>query len=99
MGGNLGMTRPPDVPFAAEARHNGSKLVVLSPDFSMVSKYADWWIPLNAGQDGAFWMAVNHVILKEFFAERRTPEFWEDLKRYSDAPLLGVVDAGGRAGP
>src|SRR3972149_3470731 len=92
MGANLGMTRTPDVHFAAEARHNGSKLVVLSPDFSMVSKYADWWIPLNAGQDGAFWMAVNHVILKEFFAERRTPYFEEDPKRDSAAPFLVVGD-------
>ena len=31
MGANLGMTRTPDVHFAAEARHDGAKLVVLSP--------------------------------------------------------------------
>ena len=41
-----------------------------APDFSQVSKYADQWIPVNAGQDGAFWMAVNHVILKEFHHEQ-----------------------------
>jgi len=66
MGANLNMTRTPDVHFAAEARNHGAKLVVLSPDFSQVSKYADWWLPVNAGMDGAFWMAVNHVIMKEF---------------------------------
>ena len=98
-GANLGMTRTPDVHFAAEARHNGTKMVVLSPDFSMVSKYADWWIPSNAGQDGAFWMAVNHVILQEFYAEKRTPYFEEYLRRYSDAPFLVVVDSGKGAGP
>jgi nitrate reductase / nitrite oxidoreductase, alpha subunit len=95
MGSNLGMTRTPDVHFVAEARHNGSKLVVLSPDFSMVSKYADWWIPANAGQDGAFWMAVNHVILREFFHDKRTPFFEEYLKRYSDAPFLIAMDCNG----
>ena len=39
-------------------------------------------------------MAVNHVILKEFFAERQTPYFEEYLKRYSDAPFLVVVNPG-----
>ncbi len=88
MGANLNMTRTPDVHFVSEARHNGSKLVVLSPDFSQVSKYSDWWIPVNAGQDGAFWMAVNHVILKEFHADRQVPYFLNYLKKYTDAPFV-----------
>ena len=88
MGANLGMTRTPDVHFVAEARHNGSKLVVLSPDFNMVSKYADWWIPSHAGQDGAFWMAVNHVILSEFHHRAATPYFLDYLRRYTDSPFL-----------
>jgi nitrate reductase / nitrite oxidoreductase, alpha subunit len=92
MGSNLNMTRTPDVHFVSEARHNGSKLVVLSPDFSQVSKYADWWLPVTAGQDGAFWMAVNHVILREFFVDRQVPYFVDYLKRYSDAPFLVVLD-------
>ena len=88
MGANLGMTRTPDVHFAAEARHDGAKLVVLSPDFSMTSKYADWWIPIHAGQDAAFWLAVDHVLLREFHAERQVPFFLDYVKRYSDAPFL-----------
>jgi nitrate reductase alpha subunit len=92
MGSNPSMTRTPDVHFAAEARHNGTKLVVLSPDFSMTSKYADWWIPAHAGQDGAFWMAANHVILSEFHAARGVPYFTDYLKRFSDAPFLVVLD-------
>ena len=88
MGANLGMTRTPDVHFAAEARHDGAKLVVLSPDFSMTSKYADQWIPIHAGQDAAFWLAVDHVILKEFHHEKQTPYFLDYVRRYSDAPFL-----------
>jgi nitrate reductase alpha subunit len=101
MGSNLNMTRTPDCHFAAESRHNGTKMVVLAPDFSQVSKYADQWIPLNAGQDGAYWMAVNHVILKEFHHERETPYFLNYLKRYTDTPFLvrleklGVPPSGG----
>lgn len=87
-GSNLNMTRTPDVHFVAEARNNGSKLVVLSPDFSEVARYADWWIPVHAGMDAAFWLAVDHVILKEFHADRQTPYFTEYLTRFSDAPFL-----------
>lgn len=87
-GSNLNMTRTPDCHFAAEARHNGSKMWVFSPDFSQVSKYADEWVPVNAGQDGAWWMAVNHVLLKEFHHEKQTPYFIEYTKKYTDAPYL-----------
>jgi nitrate reductase alpha subunit len=88
MGANLGMTRTPDVHFFAESRHNGTKTVVFSPDLSMVSKYADQWVPVHAGQDGAFWMAVTHVILKEAHLDKQIPYFIEYTKKYSDAPYL-----------
>jgi nitrate reductase alpha subunit len=94
-GSNLNMTRTPDVHFAAEARNNGSKLVVLSPDFSEVARYADWWIPVHAGMDAAFWLAVDHVILKEFHAERQTPYFTDYLTRYSDNPFLVQLEPAG----
>ena len=92
MGSNVNMTRTPDAHFLVEARHNGSKVTVLSPDFSMTSKHADWWIPAHAGQDGAFWMAVNHVILSEFHHRQQTPYFLDYLKRYSDTPFLVRLD-------
>ncbi|WKZ42671.1 MAG: nitrate reductase subunit alpha [Anaerolineales bacterium] len=88
VGSNMSMTRTPDVHFAAEARHNGTKLVVFAPDFNQVAKYADWWVPVNAGQDGAFWMAVNHVIMQEFHYKNPTPYFLDYLRQYSDAPFL-----------
>jgi nitrate reductase alpha subunit len=92
MGANLGMTRTPDVHFFSESRHNGTKTVVFSPDFSMVAKYADKWIPVHAGQDGAFWMAVVHVILKEYHVEKRTPYFIDYSKRYTDSPYLVEIN-------
>ncbi|HET7100859.1 MAG TPA: molybdopterin-dependent oxidoreductase, partial [Terriglobia bacterium] len=94
-GSNLNMTRTPDAHFVVEARHHGAKLVVLSPDFSQVSKHADWWIPVNAGMDAALWMAVNHVILKEFYVDRQVPYFVDYLKRYSDAPFLVELERAG----
>jgi nitrate reductase alpha subunit len=88
MGANLNMTRTPDVHFVCEARHNGSKMWVFSPDFSQVSKYADEWVAINPGQDGAWWMAVNHVLLREVHHERQVPRFTEYLKQYTEAPFL-----------
>jgi len=88
MGACLNMTRTPDCHFFAESRHNGTKAVVFSPDFSQVCKYADQWVPLHAGSDGAFWMAVTHVILTEFHHEGQTPYFLEYAKRYTDSPYL-----------
>ncbi len=88
MGACLNMTRTPDCHFFAESRHNGTKTVVFSPDFSQVCKYADQWVPLHAGSDGAFWMATTHVILKEFHHEKQTPFFLDYTKRYTDSPYL-----------
>ncbi len=93
MGSNLNMTRTPDCHFAAESRHNGTKMWVFAPDFNQVAKYADEWVPINAGQDGAWWMAVNHVLLKEFHHDRQVPYFIDYCKRYTDAPLLVELEA------
>ncbi len=88
MGANLNMTRTPDAHFFAEARHNGTKTIVCAPDFSMVSKFADQWVPLHAGSDGAFWMAITHVLLKEFYVDKQVPYFIDYIKKYSDTPFL-----------
>ncbi|MCK6649307.1 MAG: molybdopterin-dependent oxidoreductase, partial [Bacteroidia bacterium] len=95
MGANLGMTRTPDIHFFSESKHNGTKTVVMSPDFSMVAKHADQWIPVHAGSDGAFWMSVTHVILKEFHADRQVPYFIDYVKRYTDCPFLMELDKQG----
>ncbi|MEL7672179.1 MAG: nitrate reductase subunit alpha [Chloroflexota bacterium] len=95
MGSNPAMTRTPDAHFLSEARANGSKHVIFSPDFSQAAKHADWWVPINAGQDGAFWMAANHIILKEFHAEQPAPYFLDYTKRYTDSPFLVVLDRQG----
>ncbi|HEX9727343.1 MAG TPA: nitrate reductase subunit alpha [Gemmatimonadales bacterium] len=95
MGACLNMTRTPDCHFFAESRHNGTKAVVFSPDFSQVCKYADQWVPLHAGSDGAFWMAATHVILKEFHHEKQTPYFIDYVKQYTDSPYLVKLERDG----
>jgi len=92
VGSNVLMTRTPDAHFLVEARHNGAKVVVFSPDFAQVSKIADEWVPIHQGQDAAFWMAVTHVILKEFYCDKETPHFTNYIKKYSDMPFLVVLN-------
>jgi nitrate reductase alpha subunit len=94
VGSNVLMTRTPDAHFLVEARHAGAKVVVFSPDFSQTSKVADEWIPLHQGSDGAFWMAVGHVLLREFHAERAVPAFRQYLCRYTDSAFLVVLEPG-----
>ena len=87
-GSNVPMTRTPDAHYLTEARYNGTKVVVMSPDYSAASKFADVWLPVQQGHDGAFWMALNHVILKEFYAERTTPFFDDYVRKFTDLPFL-----------
>jgi len=87
-GSNVPMTRTPDAHYLAEARYRGAKVVVMSPDYSMASKFADAWLPVEQGHDGAFWMALNHVILKEFYVDRQVPFFEDYVTRFSDLPFL-----------
>jgi nitrate reductase / nitrite oxidoreductase, alpha subunit len=96
MGSNLNMTRTPDCHFIAECRHNGTKLIVFSPDASQVSKYADQWVAINAGQDGAYWMAVGQVILQEFHVDDPRPQFQDYVRQYTDAPYLVTLDKSDR---
>ncbi len=98
LGSNLNMTRTPDTHFISEVRHAGARLAVFSPDFSQVAKYADDWIPVHAGQDTAFWLAVNHVLLQEFYTQRQVSYFTEYLKRYTDMPFLVKIDGDRPAG-
>ncbi|WP_242396366.1 molybdopterin-dependent oxidoreductase, partial [Anaeromyxobacter oryzisoli] len=94
IGANLAVTRTPDAHFLSEARHDGAKVVVLSPDFNATCRHADWWIPAHAGQDGALLLAVTHVLLQEFHAAREVPLFRDFLARYTDAPFLVALEPG-----
>jgi nitrate reductase alpha subunit len=87
-GSNVSVTRTPDCHFAAEARHNGTRTWVFSPDFSQMARFGDEWIGLNAGQDGAWWMAVNRLLLEKFHHERRVPYFLDYCRKYTDSPFL-----------
>lgn len=87
-GTNLPITRTPDAHFMVEARYRGQKVVVVSPDYSDHTKFADDWLAAAPGTDGALAMAMGHVILSEFFRDRPVPYFQQYVKTYTDLPFL-----------
>jgi nitrate reductase / nitrite oxidoreductase, alpha subunit len=93
-GSNVPMTRTPDAHFMTEARYRGQKVVVVSPDYSQHTKFADTWLPAQAGTDGALAMAMGHVILREFWVDRRVPQFEEYARRFTDLPFLVTLEDG-----
>ncbi|HLI14696.1 MAG TPA: nitrate reductase subunit alpha [Acidimicrobiales bacterium] len=87
-GTNLPITRTPDAHFMAEARYRGQKVVVVSPDYSDHTKFADEWLAAAPGTDAALAMAMGHVILTEFYRDRPDPPFAAYAARYTDLPFL-----------
>ncbi len=98
-GTNLPMTRTPDAHYMVEARLNGTKVVGVSPDYSEYVKFADVWLAVKPGTDGALAMAMTHVILKEFYVDRSTPYFLEYIKQNTDLPFLVHLDQKSSDGP
>ena len=94
-GSNVPVTRTPDAHWMTEARYRGQKVVVVSPDYADNVKFADEWLAIRPGTDGALAMAMGHVVLKEFFVDRVTPYFTEYTKKYTDLPYLVALDVVG----
>jgi nitrate reductase alpha subunit len=87
-GTNLPITRTPDAHFMTEARYRGQKVVVVSPDYSDHTKFADDWLAAAPGTDAALAMAMGHVMLTEFYRDRRVPRFESYARTYTDLPFL-----------
>ena len=87
-GSNVPQTRTPDAHFFTEVRYKGAKTVAITPDYAEVSKLADLWMHPKQGTDAAIAMAMGHVILKEFYFEKRSAYFDDYVRRYTDMPNL-----------
>ncbi len=87
-GSNVPQTRTPDAHFYTEARYNGTQSVVVCPDYSEASKFADLWLHPKQGTDSALAMAMGHVILREFHIDRQTRYFEDYARQYTDMPML-----------
>jgi len=87
-GSNVPVTRTPDAHWMAEVRYRGTKVVTVAPDYADNVKFADEWLPAQAGTDGALAMAMGHVMLKENFVEKRVPYFENYVKQFTDMTML-----------
>ncbi len=87
-GSNIPQTRTPDAHFFTEVRYKGAKTVAITPDYAEVSKLADLWMHPKQGTDAALAMAMGHVILKEFYFDKRSAYFDDYARRYTDLPML-----------
>jgi nitrate reductase alpha subunit len=93
-GSNVPQTRTPDAHFYTEARYRGAKSVVICPDYSEASKFADLWISVKQGTDAALAMAMGHVILREFHVDRQAKYFRDYVRQYTDMPMLVQLERG-----
>ena len=87
-GSNVPVTRTPDAHWMAEVRYRGTKVVAVSPDYADNVKFADEWLPAQAGTDAALAMAMGHVILKENYVDRQVPFFTDYVSKYTDLTML-----------
>lgn len=94
-GSNVPQTRTPDAHFLTEVRYKGTKTCVITSDYSEASKFGDTWLAPRQGTDAALAMAFGHVILKEFYVDRQCDYFTNYVKRYTDMPMLVLLDKSG----
>ncbi|MDG4861254.1 nitrate reductase subunit alpha, partial [Streptomyces sp. T-3] len=87
-GSNVPVTRTPDAHWMAEARYRGQKVVVVAPDYADNAKFADEWLHPHPGTDGALAISMGHVILKEYFVEKKTEFFDDYVRKFTDLPFL-----------
>lgn len=72
----LGGIKAYEVVRLSDARAHGARVVALDPRFSELAGWADEWLPIKPATDGAFLLAVAHVLIaeglydKEFVRER-----------------------------
>ncbi len=90
-GSNVPQTRTPDAHFFTEVRYKGAKTVAVTPDYAEISKLADIWMHPKQGTDAAMAVAMSHVIMKEFYFDKRSAYFDDYARRYTDLPMLVML--------
>lgn len=85
-GCNPNTSRIPDAHYLWEGKYNGSKIIVISPEFNSTAIHADLWVPIKPGYDGQLAMSIMHEII---FEKMYKPEV---VKTFTDLPLLVRLD-------
>lgn len=69
-GSNIVQTRIPDAHFAYEARYNGAKLCVVSPDYNSSAIHADHFLPIQPGTDAMLAMGLARLLIDHGWINR-----------------------------
>ncbi|WP_313084442.1 nitrate reductase subunit alpha [Atlantibacter sp.] len=91
-GSNVPQTRTPDAHFFTEVRYKGTKTVAVTPDYAEIAKLCDQWLAPKQGTDSAMALAMGHVMLREFHLERPSQYFTDYVRRYTDMPMLVMLE-------
>jgi complex iron-sulfur molybdoenzyme family reductase subunit alpha len=87
-GANIVQTRIPDAHFAFEARYNGARLCVISPDYNSSAVHADHFLQIQPGTDGLLALGLARLLVQNG---------WIDgpyVTEQTDLPLLVRGDTG-----
>lgn len=87
-GSNVPLTRTPDAHFMTEVRYKGTKVVSVAPDYAENVKFADNWLAPNPGTDAALAQAMTHVILQEYYEDKKEESFINYAKQFTDMPFI-----------
>lgn len=68
--------------FMADAKQNGTRIIVIEPRYSLTAAMADEWIPIEPGTDAALALGMANVILSRKLEDRTY------LRKYSAGPIL-----------
>ncbi len=94
-GCNPNQTRIPDAHYIWEGKYNGSKVIVITPEFNATCIHADLWVPIKPGYDGHLAMSIMHeMVEKGLFNQQRAATFTDlpFLVRDDNRMLLKVSD-------
>ncbi len=87
-GANAVQTRIPDAHFAYEARYNGAKICVISPDFNSSCVHADHYLQIQPGTDAMLAMGIARLLVENNWINRSY------ATEQTDMPMLVRIDNG-----
>lgn len=81
-GCNPNTSRIPDAHYIWEAKYNGAKIIVITPELNSTAIHADLWVPVKAGYDGHLALSImQRIVAKKLYKEALLAEL-------TDLPLL-----------
>lgn len=81
-GCNPNTSRIPDAHYLWEGKYNGSKVIIITPEFNSTAVHADLWVPVKPGADGHLALSImNRIVARKLLD-------MEHVLQRTDLPLL-----------